>query len=131
MEIKNVFQMVTINRKLSITEKTPEKGDVSININLQNPPQLIKFKEQDAALVTSTINITVSSIADVVMKGESVLIFDKGEKARFEESIEKTKQMPEDMQKRLMRVVTARAMLLLVKANVEIGIPPVVPLPVF
>ena len=131
MKVRHVFQMVNINRKLGIIEDLPKEVDMHINVSFQYPLKLAKFKEKDVAIIASTISLTLSNVLEAIMKGESVLILSTEEKKQIEESIASKKPLPEDYQKLLMGRISRQALLLLTKANIELEIPPPIPLPSF
>lgn len=124
--------MINFSRKISITQEVPKQGDVNINVTVEYPLQFVKHKKKDVVLVDESISIRIGGIADVMMHGETLYESESlSEMKALETYVKKNKKLPEDVEKELMNHVAARAILALMKASYEIGIPPPVPLPKF
>lgn len=129
---RHAFQTLTITRKLSVLDVLPEKGDVGINVNLEAPPTFNTVDGRDVAVVKSTINITLGGIGEAMMRGETIYeLDDQTEKESIEKHLADTKKYPEKLEKLLLNYLGPTAILMLVKASTELGIPPPVPLPHF
>lgn len=130
--LRHAFQMISFSRSRSVTKEIPKEGEVHINVTMQNPPTFLKFKQKDVALVLETVNIRMKDLAEVIMRGETLYEFQNAlEKEECKKHVEKEKKLPDKIEKIIMNHVGAKAILLLVKAQSEIGIPPPVPLPLF
>jgi len=129
--VRHVFQMFNVSRKLDVTHGLPDTGSVSINVTINNPPKIVNFEGKDTALITSTVNIRIEeNIAEAMMRGETLYEFkDETDKQKCLKNIDENKRLPRETEEEIMNDVAARAVLSLVKAHVEIGIPPPVPLP--
>lgn len=129
---KHAFQMVNIFRKPSVVEDLPKDVEITIDATMQNPPKLISFKGIEVAVITTTVSITIEDVIEAVMRGETIYEFkDASEKARCEKSLKEENKLPSEIEEYLMNAVGGRALLLLVKSHVEIGIPPPISLPRF
>lgn len=129
---RHAFQMFNFTKKLSVTDDLPEGGGlVSINITLQNPPDVIQFKGKEIVMILSTVNIRMEKVAEVIMRGESLYAFkDDDEKKLCLSSLEENKRLPHDVEKHIMNIIATRAVLSVVKAHAELGIPPPISLPI-
>jgi len=125
--------MINFTRIIGVKEDLPEgEHAVIINVTLHNPPELLKFKGEDVVFMTATANVTLEKLAEALMRIEVIYKFENvSEKIKAEKTIKEKKKLPEDIEKKLMNNIGARAILMLVKSHNELGIPPPVPLPRF
>ncbi len=125
--------MFNLTRLLSVKDDYPEKGgEVHINVTLHNPPEITEFEGEDVLFVKSTVSVTMANIAEVMMKGETLYSFkNNSEKQNCVTHIRDHNRMTPDLEKEIMNQIGPRAILSLVKAHSELGIPPPVPLPHF